>query len=64
VIYCRRCDLAFCARHVGAHDETLEGHELAEHPAATFCAVCAGIYRAELGRSAPAPAVTTVERPA
>ncbi len=44
LLYCRRCDLAFCERHLDAHPD-LEGHELAPDDRPEFCAVCAGLYR-------------------
>jgi len=43
LLYCRRCDLAFCKKHVAAHIWD-EGHMLHFEPSAKFCSVCAGIY--------------------
>lgn len=44
MIYCRRCDLTFCEKHLEHHidDET---HSLAENSEATFCCICTGLYQ-------------------
>lgn len=43
MIYCRRCDLAFCERHADEHDG--DDHALTEAPpAAVGCCICLGIY--------------------
>lgn len=48
MMYCHRCDLAFCEEHRDQHAD-LEGrdqqHVLEDNPAATFCCVCSGLYR-------------------
>jgi len=43
-VYCRVCDLAFCPRHVDDHTDGCRGEPIADERA-TFCSVCAGIYR-------------------
>lgn len=50
MLYCRRCDLAFCEEHKSAHDNLTEpppnNHPaLQENPDATFCSICVGLYR-------------------
>jgi hypothetical protein len=52
VIYCRRCDLAFCSAHRDEHDG--DDHELVDNPAATFCCICSGIYLPKRRDEAPA----------